>query len=248
MKRVQQGFTILELSIVIVILGLLVGGVIVGKSMLRNSRVRATTAEAATYIQAIGNFRDKYQALPGDFATASTIWSTASNGDGNGLITVNISNTNLVEQFLAWQHLSKAEMISGSFTGSAGSAGVRDRVPGQNVPTSQLSNAGWGLISVTLADIAGGYNQIPYTAPDMAPNHVLWLGNGSVSGTVDSQKPILTPNEALDIDNKMDDGMPGTGKIIAQANGTTGTCSNSATDYNTNSVSILCALVFKTGY
>lgn len=243
----NSGFTFTELAIAVVIIGFIIAGILLGKSLLRSSKLRAVTAEAASYTQAIANFRDKYQALPGDFAAASGVWSGLTNGDGNGLITVNISGTRLDEQFLAWQQLAKAEMIKGSFTGVAGSAGVRDRVVGTNIPFSQLNSAGWGLISVTLTDIAGGYTEIPYTEPDMAPNHVLWLGGRSVSGTVDSQKPVLTPAESLDIDKKSDDGLPGSGKIIAQANGGTGTCSTSATAYDTSSA-ITCSLVFKTGY
>ena len=248
MKKNDYGFTLVELSIVIVIIGLLIGGVVVGKSLLRSSRVMSITAEFAAYKQAISNFNDKYQALPGDFAAASGVWSGVTNGDGNGLIAVNISATRLDEQFLAWQHLQKAEMIKGNYTGTAGTAGVRDRVVGTNIPASQLNSAGWGLISVTLTDIAGGYTEIPYTAPDIAPNHVLWLGGNSVSGIVDSQNPVLTPSEALDIDKKSDDGIPRQGKIVAQANGTTGTCSSSATVYNTSAKLFYCALVFKTGF
>lgn len=248
MKKGNHGFTLVEISIVIVIIGLLIGSTIIGKSLLRSSRVMSITAEFATYKQAISNFNDKYQALPGDFSTASSILSGASNGDGNGLITNNLAGTNLREQFYAWQHLQKAEMIKGNYTGLEGSAGTRARVVGSNIPSSQLVGAGWGLISVTLSDIAGGYTQIPYTAPDVPPNHVLWFGLDSVSGTVDSQSPALTPGEALAIDTKSDDGLPRSGKIVAQANGSTGTCSTSATAYNSSSSSVLCSLVFKTGF
>lgn len=248
MKQKEQGFTLVEISIVIVIIGFLIAGLLMGQSILRNSSVRAITAEAASYTLAISNFRDKYQALPGDFAGASSVWSGVSNGNGDGLITINISNANLAEQFLAWQHLAKAEMIKGSYTGAAGSGGVRDRIYGSNVPASELKKAGWGLISVTLTDIAGGYTQIPYTAPDIVPNHVLWLGGSTVTATADSQNPVLLPQEASDIDTKSDDGLPGSGKIVAQANGTTGTCSNSATDYDVTSNNLYCTLVFKTGF
>lgn len=247
-SKSKIGFTIIELSIALVIIGFIVAGIIVAEDLMRSSQLRAATSEAASYTQSIGTFRDKYQALPGDFAAASSVWSGVTNGDGNGLITVNISATRLDEQFLAWQHLSKAEMIKGNFTGVAGSSGVRDRVVGENIPASQLSNSGWGLISITLTDIAGGYTEIPYTAPDTAPNHVLWLGGRSVSGTVDSQKPTMTPIEAFHIDKKSDDGLPGSGKIIAQANGSTGTCSTSSTVYNSTVNKMLCTLVFKTGF
>lgn len=248
MNNNKYGFTLVELSIVIVIIGLLIGGVIVAKDLLRNSRVMSITAEFAAYKQAMSNFNDKYMALPGDFAGASGVWSGVTDGDGNGLITDNVAGTRLDEQFLAWQHLAKAEMIKGSYTGVAGSAGVRARVVGENIPESPLTQSGWGLISVTLTDIAGGYTEIPYTAPDIPPNHVLWFGKNSVSGIVDSQQPSLRPSEALNIDEKSDDGLPGSGKIIAQANGGTGTCSSSATAYNVSSKSHLCSLVFKTGF
>ncbi|MEQ1789508.1 MAG: type II secretion system protein [Rickettsiales bacterium] len=242
----KHGFTLIEISIVLVILGFIIAGVITGSSLLRVSEIRAVMAEAASYKLALGNFRDKYQALPGDFASASSVWSGASDGNGDGLITNNLAATQLAEQFTAWQQLASAEMIKGNFTGVAGAAGVRDRVVGVNSPVSQLTGAGWGLISVTLTDIAGGYVEIPYTAPDVAPNHVLWLGGGTIAGgIVDTQNPVLKPAEAYDIDAKQDDGLPTTGKIVAQTN-TTPAC-YTGTAYNASSSNIACALVFKTG-
>jgi len=248
MSKKNAAFTLVELSIVIIIIGLLVAGIVIGRSMIRSAELRSVIAESASYTQAIASFRDKYQALPGDFSNASSVWSGVTNGNGDGLITQNVAAVRVDEQFLAWQQLAKAEMIKGSYTGTAGAAGVRDRMPGSNIPQAQLTNAGWGLISVTLADIAGSYITIPYTAPDLPPNHVLWLGGRSVSGTVDSQAPVLTPSEALEIDQKTDDSLPGSGKVIAQANGSTGTCSSSATAYNVSGSGNLCALVFKTGF
>ncbi len=246
MKHKNNGYTLVELSVTLVIIALLIGGIIFGKSLIRNSELRAITSEYASYVQAIGNFRDKYQALPGDFAAASSVWSGITNGDGDGLITVNVAGTRLDEQFLAWQHLAKSEFIKGNFTGTAGSAGVRDRVVGTNIPTSQLANAGWGLISVTLTDIAGGYGAISYIAPDIPPNHVLWLGGGSITGTADFQKAVLTGAEAKDIDTKSDDGLPYTGKIVVQYIDDD-SCA-SATAYTANSSTIACSVIFKTGY
>lgn len=247
-KSGKRGFTFVEMSIVLVIIGFLISGIMVGKSLLRSSEVRAVVAESAKYTQALGTFRDKFQALPGDFAGATAVFSGTANGNGDGMIVLNTANagvgTELNEQFLAWQHLAKAEMIKGSFTGAAGGAGARDRVVGSNIPASELTAAGWGIISVTLTDISAAYSEIPYTAPDIAPNHVLWLGGGSITGTADSQKPVLTPAEALDIDKKIDDGIATTGKIISQ----TSTSCYTGTAYNATSSDISCALVFKTGF
>ncbi len=259
----KNGFSLVEMSIIVVIIGLIIGGIITGQSLLRNYRVNSVIAESAGYVQAINNFRDKYQALPGDITNAQTLWGADTgcpttvkttarietcNGDGDGFITVNISGTRLDEQFRAWQHLANAEMIKGRFTGTTSSLGNRDRIVDTNIPKSQLNKAGWGIISITLTDIASGYNIIPYTAPDIAPNHVLWLGARSINATDDYQTPVLSPPEALSIDQKTDDGLPGSGKVIAQANGTNGTCSNSATAYNISSSNILCSIVFKTGF
>jgi prepilin-type N-terminal cleavage/methylation domain-containing protein len=255
--RRTSGFTLVELSIAILIIGLLIGGVMLGQTLLRSAQIRSALSEYALYTQAIGTFRDKYMALPGDYSAATTTWGAAGtcpasaaitsgtcNGDGNGLIVVNQSGTRIDEQFLAWHHLRKAELIQDAVSGYQGSVGTRDRVPGVNVPRSKLNTAGWGLISVTLSDLGGGYTQLPYTAPDTPPNHVLWLGGRSQSGTVDSTVAVLTTSEALDIDKKADDGIPTTGKILSQS---AGSCI-SAGAYNSTAAGLLCALVFKTGY
>ena len=265
----SKGFTLVELSIVILIISLLAGGVIVGQSLLRSSELRAAVSESARYKQVIKEFQDKYMALPGDFAGATSIFggsagtcpatyaapitSGTCNGDGDGLITVNSSSTRVDEQFLAWQHLAKAQMIEGSFTGATGSAGgARDRIPGTNVPQSKLKAAGWGLISVTLTDIAGGYTAVPYTAPDTPPNHVLWLGGRSASATADSVAHVLTTEEAIDIDSKIDNGLPASGMVVSQSVSlATSNCMDTGTtptSYNAQSSGILCSLVFKTGY
>ncbi|MEZ5691639.1 MAG: type II secretion system protein [Rickettsiales bacterium] len=244
----KHGFTLLEMSVAIIIVGFIIAGIVIGGSIIRNSQIKSAISEFTFYKQTINNFRDKYNALPGDFAAASTVWSGFTNGDGNGLITTNITDTRIDEQFLAWQQLRAADMIKGNYTGVAGSGGSRDRIVDENIPKSELDDAGWGLISVTLTDIAGGYTAIPYTAPDQAPNHVLWLGGNSISGTADSQTPVLSTSEAFSIDEKIDNGLPGSGKVIAQANGGSGTCSVDADNYDTASESKLCSLVFKTGF
>lgn len=68
----RNAFSLVELSIVLVILGLLVGGILAGQSLIRASELRAVTSEQARIVTAIQAFRDKYFALPGDMRNAST--------------------------------------------------------------------------------------------------------------------------------------------------------------------------------
>jgi prepilin-type N-terminal cleavage/methylation domain-containing protein len=230
----KRGFTLLEISMVLVIVALIIGAITVGSSLIRNAEIQSISSDSEHYISAIKSFQDKYSALPGDFAKASNVFVGATDGDANGFIAGN-------EQFYAWNHLALAKMIEGSYTGAAGSNG---RVPGTNVPASQLSAAGWGLIYA-----APDNPYLLYSTGDILPGHVLWFGGRSVSPyNTNEQELVLTAEEADQIDRKFDDAFPATGKIVAQANSAVPLCQSSTTAYNVLIAGHICALVFKTGY
>src|SRR5205823_4803237 len=127
----KQGYTLLEMSIVMAIIGLLVGGIAVGRSIVKTAQIRSAIGEYDVYLKAIKEFQDKYTALPGDFPTAETLWgtdpvacpnttsstakkTTTCNGNGNGRIGASTTLGVLsgdTEWWRAWQHLSNAGMI-----------------------------------------------------------------------------------------------------------------------------------------
>jgi prepilin-type N-terminal cleavage/methylation domain-containing protein len=226
----QHGFTLLEFSMVIVLMALIVGAIFIGHSMIRSSELRAVVTEVARYTQAVTDFRDKFRALPGDFNGATALWGAANgdaagcivssgigtqtcDGNGDGRITTQavITAGTQYEQFRAWQHLAIAAMIEGFYTGVAGSEGPQDALIDINVPRSRLSGVGYGLISMTSNEAAASPHY--YTM-----NYLHMLQFGSDTGIVSPSSmigPVLTTDEALSIDKKQDDGMPGTGKIVA---------------------------------
>lgn len=153
-KAFHYAFSLVELSIVLVILGLLTGGILTGQSLIRASELRAVTTEYQRYATAVQAFRDKYFALPGDMPNATRFWgvqhatlatcqttasTTALTCDGNG--DGNIGYT--YEIFRAWQHLANACLIEGTYNGIDGGAGAGyDPILGVNVPRSKMSNTG----------------------------------------------------------------------------------------------------------
>jgi prepilin-type N-terminal cleavage/methylation domain-containing protein len=93
MQYKEQGFTLIELSIVLVIVGLIAGGVLVGQDLIRAAEVRATISQIEKYNTAVNTFRGKYGYLPGDINNAAATQfgfaargQYAGEGDGNGLI------------------------------------------------------------------------------------------------------------------------------------------------------------------
>lgn len=117
MKNQQQGFTLIEIAIVLVIIGLLLGGVLKGQELITSARVRNMISQQDGIKAAYFGFLDRYRALPGDYAAAkANIKDTTENGDGNGQIT---DGGTTKESILAWEHLSKAGFINGSYTYSS---------------------------------------------------------------------------------------------------------------------------------
>lgn len=256
----RAGFTLLELSVVLLIIALLAAAVFVGQTMVRNSRLRSVLVEMQGYVQAMGAFQEKYQALPGDFAGATALWGTSAggcnggtgtgtcNGDGNGRITSQTAGT-AFEEFRAWQHLAYAGMVQAGVSGAAGATFIR--TVGTNIPSSQLIPAGWGLTSVYLSDAGVLNTDLPYVTGDMPPNHVLWFGGSSRTNSGNQQTGVIQPREAQAIDAKTDDGLANTGKIVAQINtvavGIT-PCLDGSNQYVMTEDTAACALVFKTGF
>lgn len=122
MRTKQTGFTLIEIAIVLVIIGLLLGGVLKGQELITSARVRNIVSQQDGVKAAYFGFLDRFRALPGDYDQAFTNIANISaaacnggNGNGNGRIEAGAGN----ETVLAWEHLSKGGFINGSYTCAA---------------------------------------------------------------------------------------------------------------------------------
>jgi prepilin-type N-terminal cleavage/methylation domain-containing protein len=232
----HQGFSLVELSIVLVILGLLTGGILAGRDMIIAAELRAVTTELNQWKTAVNTFKGKYFALPGDMRNATDFWGIAGgtgsdntcyiapstsaetcNGDGNGGI--DGSSPQFNERYRVWQHLANAKLINGIFIGTMG---INDGytaidVPNINVPRSRLSNdAYWSTSYYT----GSSGNSTSFGFP--RANGMILSSTNIVSG-----QGSLTPEETWNIDRKIDDGLPGTGKLrVFKGDGSTFNCTS----------------------
>ncbi|MEM7206616.1 MAG: prepilin-type N-terminal cleavage/methylation domain-containing protein [Pseudomonadota bacterium] len=111
MKR-QQGFTLVEIAIVLVIIGLILGGILKGQELIDSARVRSISNDISGIRTGWYAFQDRYNGLPGDFSRAEAqIGNSTSDGDGNGRVDT------AIEVGGVWEHLADSGFISGDFGG-----------------------------------------------------------------------------------------------------------------------------------
>jgi len=227
----ETGFTLVELSIVIVIIGLIVAGVVGGQSLVKQAKLKNVISEFNNYKTAINIFKLEYDNLPGDMPNANSYWSgcnsgaTANQCNGNGNRRVGFpvhdsgstNGTNDNEVYRVWGHLSLSGIIKESYTGIS-TNGWNTGVEYGDIPFSKLGRGRYFLWA---------------TSPDFM---VLEL-QGTIPGSANGAS-TLSVKEASDIDIKTDDGLARGGKLSAH-NGSDAPANScvSANQYNTANLS-----------
>ncbi len=210
----NNGFTLVELSVVLVIIGLIIGGIMTGRDLLKSSIIRAQISQIENYTYAVSAFSDKYANLPGDITpdiatpAGMTVRSGATDhGDGDGQVAAScaIGENFGCESALFWSDLSHEKLIKENFTAAtdgsvtAGADTVEDYLPRGKIKGSLLM-ARW--YTQLQSNTFRFFNASTYAAG-------VETGAGASS----------TPQEASSIDMKMDDGKPLTGLVMASITG-----------------------------
>lgn len=236
----KRGFSLVELSIVLVILGLLVGGILAGQSLIRASEIRNVGTSLNNYLTAYHAFREKYGQIPGDFNNAAAIWTACTdgtnnncNGNGDSQLTVgSCSGNNSIEGHRAWQHMALAGMIEGNYNALSANCTVSlsNANPGTNVPRLRMADVGVMLWYCGWCDanLTNAYGNV--------------FGIGKRSGNA-LEAGLMTGTELWNLDTKMDDGLPAGGRMRG-VNDTVNTCA-STTAYNLTSTDKSCRIFYK---
>jgi prepilin-type N-terminal cleavage/methylation domain-containing protein len=159
MKNSQKGFTLVEIAIVLVIIGLLLGGILKGQEMITQAKIKNVIADITGVSAAMYGYQDRYRALPGDDANA-TRWTSgggATKGNGDGVIAgvYNATGGTLPESIQFWDHLRRAGFVGGQgtdnpFNAVSGKMGVQtgdgSTPPGGVLGTSGTTEQFTGLI------------------------------------------------------------------------------------------------------
>lgn len=232
-ERSQKGFTLIELSVVLVIIGLIVGGVLAGRDLILASEIRGTVSQFNQFQSAVNTFRGKYSCYPGDCRTATDFFGNDPVGcaqqqvsealdsgtcNGNGSTVLGDYDLFHLERMMFWQQLSQANLIAGRFSGhvtSQATGAYWNAYQPVNAPPGKIPSTGWVADHTRGAVWSdGNYLTNGTVPPEIAQGFLLYLGDprpGNGNGPVFS--PGLTPAQAYAIDSKLDDGRPGLGRI-----------------------------------
>lgn len=202
----RQGFTLVELSIVIIIIGFLIAGIAAGTALIKQAELNSVVSDMQQYQTAYNSFILRYNAIPGDQKNAESFFPTCAtttgggddycNGNGNGIIEFDYNSPD--ETYIAWRTMALAGIISAGIVEIPDDDWDGVPVIGSTVPTSKVTGAGY-LMS------GGAYIGDEQNSPwNDGVTNAVFIGKVDSFGGLDYD--ALKPEDAFNMDKKIDDG------------------------------------------
>jgi len=205
-RKGEKGFTLVELAVVMVIIGVLLGGVLKGQEMITNARITSTAAQLESIGAAYNSFVDQFNSQPGDLANAGNRLSgcvaACTGGDGDGIIETQVGGIG-AEGIAFFEHLNAAGYISGMTGGGTAATPV----VGVTNPAAPIGG------TFTTGDTRHTGQPIGFDGSNLR-NRPHVVVTGSLANVTDGGG-ILTAQQAVMIDTRLDDGVAATGVVIS---------------------------------
>lgn len=239
----NSGFTLVELSIVMIIIGLLIGGILKGQELIANARLASAISKVKAVDAAFNTFRDSFNGIPGDLPRTRLPTCPTTTICGYDPIVPGPRNDGIIgmaggtggfqiissENIIAWAQLAAVDLIGG--VSNRGSSFIESgvTVPAADIP-GQLYLGYEGAANVPTAYSGGAVG----SATAARAGHYILIHQGITNPVPTSQAadPAITgslmPSQAARIDTKLDDGKPNSGSVLAM-----GTAAGGATDCST---------------
>jgi prepilin-type N-terminal cleavage/methylation domain-containing protein len=203
----KKGFTLIELAIVLVVLGIFITAIVGGQNIIESSQRQAIVSDLTKFKTAINAFRLEFDALPGDFDEAEDYFgsSNASNGNGDGMI---VDNHPRYENIYIWNHLGEAGIINDTFE-KGGQFSYSADEPEKTFPKASMGDVFWGL------GLGSGHPSFSNTSIYNLRNvlTLFSIDRENSSYSPNSQNPSVNSIFAYKLDKKIDDGKPFLGNM-----------------------------------
>lgn len=199
-ERMKKAFSLVELAIVLVIIGLLIAGITAGSTLKEQAALRAVIAEMKKYQAGYAAFVDLYKMPPGDFNQAQAIWGSncsitvTCNGNGNNRIESFANSSS--ETLRAWKHLELAELLDTSVPVVPST--WSGNLPLSDIPRSKL-NGGYFMAAGDIYITGATYITSPFGNDNAVFTGKEKSGYAPTIG-------IMTGLQAYNLDSKFDDG------------------------------------------